>query len=46
MAQLVSASAFGGRSEGAVGAVWLARHVDIVEVTGSNPVPPTRIASL
>ena len=27
----------------AVGAAWLARHVDIVKVTGSNPVPPTSI---
>ena len=24
-------------------AQWLARHVDIVEVTGSNPVAPNEI---
>ena len=41
MAQLVSASAAGGRSEGGGWRSWLARHVDIVKVTGSSPVPPT-----
>lgn len=43
MAQLDSASAEGGRSEWAVSADWLARHVDIVKVTGSSPVPPTMV---
>ena len=28
----------------AVSSDWLERNVDIVEVTGSNPVPPTILA--